>query len=92
MAEQKSGLSDGWAEPISGVESLDKSGISNTGYLTKKGTPYGNDAKFNFLPPIDMDTQPDADIRDLPLQEWEGGRSFTNDGGFPERSKGRKRR
>lgn len=71
------------ALPNSGGKSLDKSGVDNSSYIVKKGTPSGEGAKFNRLPPgQDITNQEVADIRDLPLKSvtasgypgdgWEG--------------------
>lgn len=48
----------------------EKSGFQTTGYLTKKGTPYGEAAKLNKMPPgMDISDQEVADIRTLPMKE-----------------------
>lgn len=42
---------------------LDRAGIKDTGYIDKKGTPSGMDAKFNALPPgTDITNQAVADV------------------------------
>jgi hypothetical protein len=39
-------------------EALDRPGFETNGYITKKGTAYGEAAKFNYLPPgMDIDCQ-----------------------------------
>jgi hypothetical protein len=39
-------------------EALDRPGFQTNGYITKKGTAYGEAAKFNYLPPgQDIDCQ-----------------------------------
>ncbi len=39
-------------------------------YLVKKGTPYGEGAKFNFLPPgMDISNQENVDIRNMELKK-----------------------
>lgn len=44
-------------------------GIQSSGYLNKKGTPNGADAKFNKMPPgTDIENQVVADIRELPMK------------------------
>lgn len=49
--------------PKSGGETLDKAGVKPTGYLDKKGTPDGNDVKFNALPPgMDIEDQKVSDV------------------------------
>ena len=59
---------------IKGMESLhndigEMSGFRDSGYIVKKGTPYGEAAKFNFLPPgMDLDNQEIKDIRNMPLK------------------------
>ncbi len=49
----------------------DKAGFSKgMSYINKKGTPEGDGASFNMMPPgMDIDDQKVADIRDLPLKE-----------------------
>ncbi|MDB5975153.1 MAG: hypothetical protein JWR07_1913 [Nevskia sp.] len=38
-------------------------------YIVKKGTPYGEAAKFNFLPPgMDISNQENVDIRGMELK------------------------
>ena len=47
-------------------ESLDRPGFQTNGYINKKGTCYGEAAKFNYLPPgQDIDEQENADINDM---------------------------
>jgi hypothetical protein len=47
-------------------EALDRPGFQTDGYINKKGTPYGEAAKFNYLPPgQDIDNQEIADIYDM---------------------------
>lgn len=44
------------------------SGFQTSGYIDKKGTPSGEMAKFNVMPPgYDISNQPMADIRDMPM-------------------------
>jgi|SRR6267378_1401929 len=39
-------------------------------YIVKKGTPYGEAAKFNFLPPgMDITNQENADFRNMELKK-----------------------
>jgi hypothetical protein len=48
----------------------EKSGFQTEGYLVKKGTEYGEAAKFNFLPPgMDISNQVCKDIREMPFKE-----------------------
>jgi hypothetical protein len=62
--------------PASGP-SLDKAGIQDSGYIDKKGTPYGVDVFFNCLPPgSNIEDQALADIRE---QECK----YITDLGFP---------
>jgi hypothetical protein len=69
--------------PSSGGKTLDKDGIDDHGYLTKKGTPSGDDAKFNYLPPgMNIEDQKNAEFNALPMREWKGGLSYEDDGGF----------
>jgi len=69
--------------PKSGGESIDKTGINDSGYLVKKGTPYGVNVFFNTLPPgSDITDQEMSDIRVEEMKTWKGGLSFPGDGGF----------
>lgn len=69
--------------PKSGGGTLDKDGVNDNGYLTKKGTPYGVNVFFNTLPPgSDITDQEIADIRVEEMKTWTGGLSFPGDGGF----------
>lgn len=69
--------------PKSGGSSLDKDGINDMGYLDKKGTPSGNGAMFNALPPgTNIEDQAVCDIRSEELKIYSGGLSFPGDGGF----------
>jgi hypothetical protein len=55
--------------PNSGGESLDKAGIKNTGYLVKKGTPFGVNAFLNSLPPgMDIEDQELTDQRKMEMK------------------------
>ena len=82
---------------VTGMGSLkndigEKSGFeANTdAYIVKKGTAFGEAAKFNIMPPgMDINDQPYADIRDMPLKKitgtgydgdgWEGARDLEED-------------
>ena len=45
-------------------------GFIMSGYLDKKGTPSGEDAKFNHLPPgEDISNQAIVEINDMPLKK-----------------------
>jgi hypothetical protein len=69
--------------PPSGGQSIDKDGIKNTDYITKKGLEFGAQAMYNSLPPgMDLDDQENADIRQMPMRTYEGGVSYPTDGGF----------
>lgn len=80
--EQESGApNEGSCLPSSGGKSLDKAGISNSGYITKKGTPSGLDAMFNKLPPgMNIEDQELTDQSKLALKFYIGGLSFPGDG------------
>lgn len=50
--------------PSSGGKTVDKTGVHGEGYLDKKGTPSGESAMFNSLPPgTNIEDQKLADIR-----------------------------
>lgn len=45
-------------------------GFVTSGFITKKGTPSGEGAKFNVMPPGEyIEDQPDADIREMPMKK-----------------------
>lgn len=75
---------------IDGLNSLhddigEKSGFQGdtSAYIVKKGTPYGEAAKFNFLPPgMDISNQENKDIRPMQLKTVTGT-SFPGDGWEP---------
>jgi len=73
---------------IKGMESLyddigEKSGFQTEGYIVKKGTPYGEAAKFNFLPPgMDITNQENTDQRQMPLKKVTE-ESYAGDGWEP---------
>jgi hypothetical protein len=47
----------------------EKSGFQVTGYINKKGTPFGESAKFNFLPPgMDISNQENVEINNMPMK------------------------
>jgi hypothetical protein len=75
--------------PNRGAEPLDRAGIRDRGYLDKKGTPSGDEARFNFLPPgMNIEDQHDTDIPEQPLKMFESGSlSYPGDGGFADRPK-----
>lgn len=69
--------------PVSGGEAVEKTGIDNRDYITKKGLEFGADAFYNSTPPgQDIDDQENADIRQMPIRNYEGGVSYPTDGGF----------
>ena len=60
------------------------SGFIVDGYLDKNKVPYGEAAKFNFLPPgMDISNQENAEIHVMPMRVYEGGVSFPADGWKP---------
>lgn len=73
---------------LSGIEGLyndigEMSGFVTEGYLDKNGTPYGEAAKFNFLPPgMDISNQENCDIRQMPLRKLVA-ESYPGDGWMP---------
>jgi hypothetical protein len=47
----------------------EKSGFITDGYMDKSGTPFGEAAKFNFLPPgMEINNQENAEINEMPLR------------------------
>lgn len=66
-------------------ETIDISGIRNARYLTKKGTPSGEDARLNRLPPgQSIEDQYVADISEQPYKELkmrDGMLKYAGDGG-----------
>jgi hypothetical protein len=51
-------------------ESLDRPGFETSGYIVKKGTPSGESAMFNHMPPgMDIDNQEMVDIRQMKLKK-----------------------
>lgn len=74
--------------PIGGMGGLhndigEKSGFQTTGYIDKQGTPYGEAAKFNFLPPgMDISNQENAEIHAMPLKKVTS-ESYPGDGWMP---------
>lgn len=62
----------------------ESSGFIVDGYLDKQGTPYGEAAKFNFLPPgMDINNQANAEIHDMPLRKLTD-ESYPEDGWMPK--------
>jgi hypothetical protein len=67
--------------PKTKMPTLDKAGIKNSGYLTKKGEPSGLDARFNDLPPgMNIEDQKNSDIRSQEMITYSGGISYPGDG------------
>lgn len=59
------------------------SGFITDGYLDKQGTPYGEAAKFNYLPPgMDISNQMNAEIHDMPMRKLVA-ESYPGDGWMP---------
>lgn len=60
------------------------SGFITTGYLDKQSTPFGESAKFNFLPPgMDISNQENTEIHDMPLRRLTS-ESYPGDGWMPK--------
>ena len=93
---QVAGDKQSFAEPMNdvtakiggGLEHLhndigEMSGFITDGYLDKGGTPYGEAAKFNFLPPgMDISNQENAEIHEMKLYKITA-ESYPNDGWMP---------
>lgn len=84
----------GWMAdgPIRGMnrpdgEMLDKAGMDSDGnWLYKKGTPYGEAAYFNQLPPgMDINNQKFSDIRPMTLKFCDNGYGYPGDSPWPVR-------
>ena len=76
-----SSLADVDVLPSSGGESLEKSGIKDSGYLVKKGLEFGVTAFYNSLPPgMDIEDQENTDIRKQEMKNYSGGMSYPGDG------------
>jgi hypothetical protein len=59
------------------------SGFITDGYTDKQGTPYGEAAKFNYLPPgMDISNQLNAEINEMPLRKLVA-ESYPGDGWMP---------
>jgi hypothetical protein len=98
MSQRYEGQIDGrekYAEPmqpipssVKGMASLhndigEKSGFQIDGYIDKKGTPYGEAAKFNFLPPgMDITNQENSVCNDMALRQLVS-ESYPGDGWMP---------
>ena len=69
--------------PRSGGKATSKDGIDDSGYIEKKGTPSGESAKFNALPPgMNIENQEVAHIEPMEMKTFKGGLSYPGDGGF----------
>ena len=76
-----SALADVDVLPNSGGESVDKTGIKDNGYLTKKGLEFGVNAMYNSLPPgMDIEDQENSDIRVENMKVYSGGLGYPGDG------------
>ena len=61
----------------------ESSGFITDGYVDKQGTPYGEAAKFNFLPPgMDISNQENAEINQMPMRILVA-ESYPGDGWMP---------
>jgi hypothetical protein len=59
------------------------SGFITDGYMEKNGTPYGEAAKFNYLPPgMDISNQMNAEIHAMPMRMVVEA-SYPGDGWMP---------
>jgi len=92
MANGKSiGSKDNPAAPITGLAGIradigEKSGFETSGYLDKKGTSYGENAKFNYLPPgMEIDNQQIVEINAMPFKKVVE-ESYPGDGWEPKPS------
>lgn len=78
----------GYPPNVKGMQSLqndigEMSGFQTTGYIDKKGTPYGEAAKFNYLPPgMDITNQEMTDQRPMPMRKLVA-ESYPGDGWMP---------
>ena len=52
------------------VDPIDEEGVgTDSGYLDKQGTPYGENARFNHMPPgMDISNQDMAEIHQMPIK------------------------
>lgn len=82
-------MNDGTPAPISGIGGLhndigEQSGFITDGYIDKGGIPYGEAAKFNFLPPgMDISNQENAEIHEMPMRKLVA-ESYPGDGWMPK--------
>ncbi len=81
-------MNDGINPGVKGLDGLyddigEKSGFISDGYIDKQGTPYGEAAKFNFMPPgMDISNQENAEIHAMPLRKLVA-ESYPGDGWMP---------
>lgn len=82
-------MNDGVNAAIKGFEGKlyddigERSGFITDGYLDKSDTPYGEAAKFNFLPPgMDISNQENIEVNDMPLRKLIA-ESYPGDGWMP---------
>lgn len=81
-------MNSGVVAPIKGLGGTyddigEKSGFITDGYLDKGGTPFGEAAKFNFLPPgMEIDNQENAEIHEMPMRKLVA-ESYPGDGWMP---------
>lgn len=82
-------LVHGAPDPIQGLGGTyddigEKSGFQTDGYIFKHGTPYGEDAKFNYLPPgMEIEAQEMAVIHPMSLNSVTE-ESYPGDGWSPK--------
>ena len=63
----------------------ERTGFDTSGYIVAKGTPQGEGATFNSMPPgMDITNQRLLGIHDMPLKKLVG-MSYPGDGGFATR-------
>jgi hypothetical protein len=51
------------------MNSENDTGFVKSGFINKKGTPSGESAKFNIMPPGEMIEQPDAQISEMGMKK-----------------------
>ena len=67
------------------IELGDPAGFQTSGYINKKGTPHGDGATFNAMPPgMDITNQDVTDQRPLPMKKLTS-LSYPGDGWGAER-------
>ena len=82
-------MNDGVVAPIKGLGGTyddigERSGFIVDGYLDKGGTPYGEAAKFNYMPPgMEIDNQVNSEINEMKLYKVTS-ESYPGDGWMPE--------